>query len=66
MEHSGNDETLAPNVKTVFDELKEELESLKELNKKLVDAKEENVAEKVSKVIITKKAVGIRKPEKKI
>ena len=60
-EHSGKDKILAPTVKNMFDEIKEELESLK----KIVGAKEENVADKVSKeVIITKKAVGNRKKKK--
>ena len=60
-EHSGIDETLASIVKNMYDETKEELENLK----KIVDAKEENVAEKVPKVI-TEKAVGNRKQKKKV
>ena len=60
--YSREDESLAPSVKNMFDEIKEELEDLK----KIVDTKGEHVAEKVSKVIITKKAVGNRKQKKKI
>ena len=48
--HSKTDEILAPTVKNMFDKIKDELENLK----KIVDVKEENVAEKVSKVSIIK------------
>ena len=52
--HSRKGEILASTVKEMIDEIKEELESIKKFNKKLVHAMDENIAGKVSKVMKAK------------
>ena len=64
--HSRKDEILAPTVKEMFDELKEELESLKKFNKKLVDSKNENIVEIESKVMKVKGEDSETREENKI